>query len=477
MKARLQSITLMFIISINFLDAPSIFADSDLIPAVKSGLYYQMGGGNDVPLPAFYNTNTIPLDVDGDIGLGFNCGAFNPVASIKNSLNNIKNSALNIEHQVLDDATSAVTEFPLYELSRADPNLYNLITRAMAGAREDISVSTKSCEVMQSEIANGQDPYANWGQISLGNSWRQNIDTAETSGNGDINQARQQVSQDAGRSGVPWVNPDALSGTPGVSTHNAGGVNQPSIHIIRDTALSGYSVIENDNHTALSHSINNSGSSELTTVFPTAQNAASWITGAVGDEIITTYNGGPKNSQPGVGLYTDIENQTNQILPKLQTLVAGRTALTLTNLNAISPESMALSPEIIHTIQNQPKVIQGIVMNKLAQNIAAMIVINKARLAVRILQSGSRIPAIYANQAAQQNIQQAISWLQQDMQSILMFIKARQELMSNMLSTVLTAGQNQETDNTAVAVPKPATPDIEQGAVSNSSISDSLHIN
>ena len=477
MTARLPSITLILTLSINLITVSSAFADSGLIPAVKSGLYYQIGGGNDVPLPAFYNTSTIPLDVDGDVGLGFNCGAFNPVASIKNSLNNIKNSALNVEHQVLDDATSAITEFPLYELSRADPNLYNLITRAMAGAQEDIAVSTKSCEVMQSEIANGQDPYANWGQISLGNSWRQNIGTAETSGNGDINQARQQVSQDAGRSGVPWVNPDALSSTPRVSTHNAGGVNQPPIHIIRDTTLSGYSVIENNNHTALSHAMDNNGSSELTTVFPTAHSAASWITDVMGDEIITTYNGGPKNSQPGVGLYTDIENQTNQILPKLQALVTGSTPLTLSNLNAISPESMALSPEIIHTIQRQPKVIQGIITNKLAQNMAAMIVINKARLAIRILQSGSRVPAIYANQAAQQNIQQAISWLQQDMQSILMFIKARQELMSNMLSTVLSAGQAQETDNTAVAVPKPATPDMEQGAVSNASISTLPHIN
>jgi integrating conjugative element protein (TIGR03755 family) len=465
MKARLPWVTVIITTSISLITIPSVFAASGLIPAVKSGLYYQMGGGNDVPLPAFYNTSTIPLDVDGDVGLGFDCGAFNPVASIKNSLNNIKNSALNVEHQVLNDATSAITEFPLYELSRADPNLYNLITRAMAGAREDIAVSTKSCEVMQSEIASGQDPYANWGQISLGNSWKQTIGTAETSGNGDINQARQKVSQDAGRSGVPWVNPDALSSISGVSTHNAGGVNQPPIHIIHDTALSGYGVIENSNHTTLAHSIANHTHSELATVFPTAHSAADWITNVVGDEIITTYNNGSKNSQPGVGLYTDIEYQTKQIIPKLQALVIGNTPLTLDNLNAISPENMTLSPDIIRTIQRQPKVIQGIVINKLAQNIAAMMVINKARLAMRILQSGSRIPAIYANQAAQKNIQQAISWLQQDIQNILMFIKARQELMSNMLSTVLSAGQSQETDNTAVAVPKPQLPEMEHGAV------------
>src|ERR1700733_13138828 len=115
----------------------------NIIPGSNSGLYYQLGGGDDVPMPAFYDTNHLPLQASGDVGLGFDCGAFNPVTSITNTLNEIKSSGLAIERQVLQDATAAVTEFPLYELSRADPNLYNLISTAMAGAREDIAVSTK----------------------------------------------------------------------------------------------------------------------------------------------------------------------------------------------------------------------------------------------------------------------------------------------------------------------------------------------
>ena len=106
----------------------SVANAGELIPAVQSGLYYKMGGGNDVPLPAFYNTSYIPLNAESDVGLGFNCGAFNPAASLTNSLNQIKSSFLNVQQEVLSSATAAVTEFPLYELSRADPNLYNLIS-------------------------------------------------------------------------------------------------------------------------------------------------------------------------------------------------------------------------------------------------------------------------------------------------------------------------------------------------------------
>ena len=156
------------LIMFSFLSFSIAQADS-LIPAVESGFYYKLGGGQDIPLPAFYDTTFIPLDVDGNIGLGFNCGAFNPIMALTDSLNQIKSSIIAAKQQVIHDATGAVMEFPLYELSRSDPNLYNIITDAMAGAEQDLQISTKSCEVMQSDIANGSDPYAHWGQISLGN--------------------------------------------------------------------------------------------------------------------------------------------------------------------------------------------------------------------------------------------------------------------------------------------------------------------
>jgi integrating conjugative element protein (TIGR03755 family) len=470
MKTTFMPLALAVGITVGASFSSSAYADtSGLIPAVKSGLYYQMGGGDDIPLPAFYDTSYIPLNANSDVGLGFDCGAFNPIAAITNSLNEIKLSALNAEKQVLQNATAAVTEFPLYELSRSDPNLYNLITNAMASAQEDISISTKSCEVMQSQIAAGQNPYAHWGQIALGNRWQQEIGTAEISGNGDINQARHDVSQDAGKSGVPWVDPDSTTSMSSGQTYYAGGQNQSPIRIVHDSAMAGYAVIVNDSSAQASqeHVFSDDTQSALSKAFPTAKDAADWITNVVGDETITTYNKGQKSSQPGVGLYADIQYQTQQILPKLQVLVTGATPLSPQNLRSVSPQGMALSPEMFRSIQGQSKVIQGIVINKLAQNIAAMTVINKARLAMRILQSGGRIPAVYANKAAQQNIQHSIALLQQDVQNILMFVKARQTLMSNMLSTVLQAGNSQEAQNTAVAMPKPNAPIINHGAISD----------
>ncbi len=232
--------------------------------------------------------------------------------------------------------------------------------------------------------------------------------------------------------------------------------------------MAGYNVIVNDglSHQDQSHSFSDAPS-EISTVFPTAQLAADWTTAVVGDEVMTTYNGGDKSSQPGTGLYTDIQTQTTNLSPKLQALVTGAMPISVESLQAVSVEGLALSPQIIRDIQTQSPVIQGIMTSKLAQNMAAMTVMNKARLAIQLLQSGSRIPAIYSNKAAQEIIQQAMDRLQQDVQAMLLFVNARQTLLSNMLSTVNEAGQSQKTQNTAISMPKPNTAIMEQGAIAD----------
>jgi integrating conjugative element protein (TIGR03755 family) len=438
---------------------------NELIPDAESALYYKSGGGEDVPLPAFYETSYLPLNVEANVGLGFNCGAFNPAASLTNSLNQIKSSFLAVKEQVLSNATGAVTEFPLYELSRVDPNLYNFITDAMGGAREDMAISTKSCEVIQSEIASGEDPYAHWGEVSLGNQWKAEMSDSSLSGNGDINEAQDKISKDAGKSGVPWVNPNqSMQST--VGTYYAGGINQTPIHVIHDTAMAGYQVLINKDSPSLEHRFHDfDESSELQKIWSTPELAATWMTNSVGDQIFTTYNGGPKSSQPGTGLYTDIQTETTRLIPLLQALVKGETEITVENLQAVSVEGMALSPDMIHSLQHQSPVTQTIMINKLAQNLGAMNVMNEVRLGIEILQAGSKIPAIYGNQAAQAIIENAIQSLKQEVQDILMFVQARQTLVSNMLSTILQANASQTQQNTAIAMPTSNGAAMEQGAV------------
>ncbi len=172
---------------------------ADLIPAGNSSLYYKMGGGQPVPIPAYSGAQSVPLQVEGSVGLGYNCGVFNPASSITNSLNGIQNSFQNIQQNVIYNATAAITQFPLYAISRADPSLYNLINNGLFGAPEDLNISTKTCQQTQSEITSGQNPYSDWATVSMGNDWKhhmslagnRNLKAVQIDNNSDINQVKQ----------------------------------------------------------------------------------------------------------------------------------------------------------------------------------------------------------------------------------------------------------------------------------------------
>jgi integrating conjugative element protein (TIGR03755 family) len=406
-----------------------------------------------VPLPAFYDTKYYSIKAEGEIGLGFDCGAFNPTISLKNSLNQIKSSFIAVENQVLSGAKAAIAELPLYMISRADPSLYNLITNAIAGVQKSIALSTQSCEAMQSQIANGQNPYAHWAAISLGDTWRKEIGTASLSGEGDITQVSEKVGKDAGQSGVPWVSSE-LSGVFG-SAH-AGGVNQPPIHIIRDTVVAGFNVIERGSL---------GEPSDLAQTWKSASEAADWIVRIVGEQTVTTFDAGEKSSTPGVGLYTEIDKEAKKLQIKLQHLVRGEIALNVANLSEISASSISITREMIQNINSQQPVIQSILINKLSQNIAALNVIDKARLAVQLLQTGANIPAIYSNKAAQRTIKSAQQKLESDLSDMMLFLNAKNQLATRLMGTIAQESAKSIYANTSVPFSNHQNEMLQEGAL------------
>lgn len=436
-----------------------------VIPPNSSDFYYEIGGGQDVPLPAFYNKSYLPINAEANIGLGMNCGAFNPQLSLANSLNQIASSGVAMRNKVISSAQAAITELPLYTVSRADPSLYNLLTNALMGAQKDVELSTKSCEVMQSQIAAGQDPYAHWMSLSMGNQWQQEIGTASLSGAGDINVAKEAVDEDSGRSGVPWVaasNHQSNATQVVTQSVHAGGENQPPIHVIYDTVIAGYSVVQA--RTGASAGFHDADS-QLNAVWPSSTQAAEWVVHVVGDQTITTFNGGEKSSTAGVGLYTEIASSAKELQTKLETLVSGETPPTLENLSAISAAGIAVTPETLQAVQSQSPVMQAVLIQKLAQNLAALQVIDKARLGMRLLQAGSRVPVIYRNAAAQTIITDSHDALKNDIADLMLFLQAKNQLASQLMGTLVQANQSQHAQASALDIPAPSSPLLFDGAV------------
>ncbi len=448
--------------------------NNPLIPGGSDSFYYQLGGGKAIPVPAFIDQQTVPLGADGNLSLGYNCGVFDPKASIINSLNNIKDSFLNIEQTVIQNATAAVLEFPMYEISRANPDLYNMLNNGIAGARKDLSISTKSCQVMQNDLSQGKNPYHDWSKISLGDDWKyymganssNSFSSSQLASSGvdssDINQVKNQVAKDNGDKGVPWVN-GTNTGRGGLY---AGGKGQPAILVFYDTAIAGYNVIVGDSraYNDTSAPAKNDKNARLVNTWSSPAKAADWITRVLGDVKVTTYSSGDKSSSPGVGLLPEIQSITTALEPKIASLVSGTTSMSLDNLRAVSAPSVMLNKAVIEYIRRLTAIERSIYVSKVSQIIATARIKDNAQLALQLLESGAQVPEVFANKAAQDDINSGIKRLNDQLQQILFNVKMNQ-VVANPIAALIQKIQAKQMSTASIKAEKKSEPAMSRGAI------------
>ncbi|MCD6047022.1 MAG: hypothetical protein K0S08_669 [Gammaproteobacteria bacterium] len=439
----------------------SISAMAELVPqgAGDNSLYYKIGGGSNYILPPVQSSNSIILNTDADLGAGYSCGAFNPMSSIKNVFNNFKNSADNIEQSTITNMQASIAEIPAYMLAQADQNLYNMINNTLLGAHNQIDVSTKSCQVVKQEIAAGKNPYKDWGTIAVDNQWKKHL-SLTSQGEEDINDAKKDIDQHSGDDGVPWAQ--------GIKTSDgtfAGGKGQPVIHVVADTTKAGYNALLNRDITSDAPAPKNSENIALVNAFPTPQSAQAWVTNVVGDQNVTTCttDSSCQSAQGGVagrGLLPllstcDAGNQNfcaENIRQNLAKLVTNQSSMTNENLAAVSADGVMISPQVIRSIQSMDTTQQGIIVNKLAQEVATQKVIDTALLARNILQTGAQVPVVASNKPAQVIVEQSIHALDNDIQSLSFESQIKKQMTSDTLSNILAYQQNMQ--QAAVSIPK-----------------------
>lgn len=427
-------------------------AITDMFPSSNqnSELYYQMGGGRSVPVPPVNNSVTAPIDVQGNIGLGFSCGKFSPVNTITNSLNNFKDSVQNVPGSIVSRATSSITSFPMYKLAQADPKLYNILNNNVIGAHNQFSLNMKSCEEMQSEALKGHDPYDGFITVSRNN----NMKHLMSFGDGDLNKAMSNVNQNQGDNGVPWATPGQSLGA------SAGGEGQKPIMVINDTAIAGYNVLLGRNATDTSTPDHSHDEQNLLNYWQKPQDAAQWIVAVVGDQKVTTCTSKhcQKDSSPGVGLLPYVQHASTQISQTLAQLVSGQLPTTKDHLLAVSAPGQVVSGSLIRNIRQMSHNAQGNTVATLAQNIATTRVINEALLAINVLQTGSEVPNIHAVGPAQKVITHKIKQLQSDIDHIMYSVNIRRKLNSNVMSHIMqyTKAKNNQAAGISQVGTKPA---------------------
>jgi integrating conjugative element protein (TIGR03755 family) len=449
-----------------------VFA-SNVIPVGgdNNRFYYKIGGGSDFRLPPVSDTETVRLSTNTNLGIGYSCSEFNPALSITNTINDLKDSVDNLQQSVVSNATGSVIMMPMYLLASKNPALYNLINNGILSAREKLALSTKSCETVHNQISNGQNPYQDWATIAVNDQWKKKLSLA-ASGDADINQAKKEIDDHSGEDGVPWV-------TGKNSNYHAGGKNngQPPIQVVSDTMKAGYNVMLNRSDLEDdSVPVKTDSNGELTRFFPRPSAAATWITSVVGDQVITTCNDDSCKKQQGslvgqgllpwvTSCKKDNTNCVTTVRDNLGKLVTGANAVTKDNLEQVSADGIAISPDVISAIHAMEPTQQGIIVNKLAQEIAVQRVIDKALMARNILTTGAQVPAIAANHPAQVVIDQAKIHLDDDIRSLAFERQVRKEMMSGTLSEIMNFSNQQQRNAANVASVQSYQPMMDNGAL------------
>ena len=438
----------------------------------NNNFYYRVGGGSDFVLPPVSDTTTIRLDSDADLGMGNSCSAFNPALSIRNSINDLKDSIDNLEQSIVASASGSLVQLPMYFLAQANPTAYNLLNNALLSAHKQLDISIKSCEVIKDQIANGQNPYQDWGTISVNDQWKRHL-TFVSSGSEDINQTKKAIDIHKGEDGLPWVQGKKEND----SGIHAGGKGQPPVHVISDTVKAGYNTLLNRDLQSEENAPDTVSNTALRQYFSNPKAAMSWITNVVGDQIITTCNDDTcKKSQGslvGHGLLpwvtscqSNKENCVDTIRNELSQLVTGNEAITKENLEKVSADGIVISPDVIASIRGMDATQQIMIINKLSQEVAMQRAIDKAFVAKNILSTGSQVPVIASNHPAQLIIQQAITNLDNDIRSLAFEGETRKQLMSSTLSEVMKYGNQQEQNAMRVSPAAPSATLMENGAIS-----------
>ena len=389
-------------------------------PTEDSLWYYEIGGAEPVSPPANSEVVSVTLGGSAQLGLGYSCGKFDPVAAVSNTLNDIRTGADNMMNAMTAAASAAIAALPALILQRANPGLYDLFQNALLKAEETLELATKTCEQMEAEIAAGKNPYADLITLSKGNDWKFQMGV----GGNDAVIAKEAVESANGDNGVPW-----LGG-------QAGGTGQPVLRFTGDIVQAGYNIHMNRPITALSP-VPSANLTRLSEIWNTPAAAKDWVVDVVGENIVTTCDTCRKDAIPGTGLLPKLFVESSDVTLELQDLVSGVTSPSLDNLEKVTAPGVAITRQVIEAIREMPATEQGLIIGRLVAEVSQARIVEKALYARRLLLSGRQVPEVYATEVAREHADIAIAELDREIESLLFETRVRREVVSETVVILL----------------------------------------
>lgn len=395
--------------------------------------YYEIGGAQPVSAPANPSVTSVSVGGNARLGLGYSCMKLDPVTAVENTLNEVKDGVENMLNAMTQAATGAIASLPAIILQRANPGLYDLFQNALVRAEYKVDLATKSCEQIEAAIGNNKNPYEDLIVLSKGNDWKVQMGI---SGNDPVT-AQEAVESSNGSNGLPWIG------------GQAGGNDQNPIALTGDIVKAGFN-IELNRSPSSQGPVSYDASRRITQVWNSPDDVANWTVKVVGEHEVTTCEDCSKSSTPGHGLGPVLETEEANVSNELNTIVNSSSPPSLMNLTKVSAPGIAITRQVVESVQTLPRTERHIVVERLATEIAVARTVEKAFLARRTLKSGGQLPEVHANLVAKEHVEQIIRDLDSEIERLVFENRIRKELVSDTVQKLLIRNKNRHNESLSV---------------------------
>ena len=371
-------------------------------------IYYDIGGGRAVQ-DAITQNQLVTLDASVYAGAKYSCGLLDLDENVKQLLDNFKDGVDDLVDAMVFSAEAAVASLPAYILQRANPGLYELFQNALWRYEEQARIAFRNCQEAERLIAQGKNPYKDWVVIAEGTEWGRQAEAGAPATEADA-----EVYASARRNGLPWK-----------SGNNCGGEGQAVCRVVADSVTAGYEFLHSDDE------------SLLALHFADSEQAAAWAVDVLGDLMIRLSGEGQPAQIPGRGLTPLVKANEEALLETLSTMVVERSQRNTDNFELIAAPGVALTNSVLDAIAALSPSQRATVTARLASEIAAAQIIDKALVVRRLIRAGAREANIAATPAAAHLVNVVIPELDEEIEALAFENEIRQQFVSETAKAVL----------------------------------------
>ncbi|HFD80642.1 MAG TPA: hypothetical protein ENK05_09670 [Gammaproteobacteria bacterium] len=428
---------------------PARALDEPAMPSNAGPLYYLLGGGQPLPRPAS-NFTTTRITANLRAGVGYTCGQFNFQQNLQQMVNQFTSRVRQLPGQLTGAVQAAIFALPGYLLNRANPSLYNVLTKTLDESANLFRLGVKSCQQIEQDVRQNRDPYKNLVTASIADRWNVNA------GSGDltVDLAREDTMENAADDGIVLADGNRY-----------GGSGQPVAAINENVAIVGYNILLGRALDDRNAPTGDAAESTLARMWPTPQDAADWIADVAGSYTADLTEDGDATARAGRGLRPQVESLTTTLRAALEKAVNEDDFDDLRENITV----MQIGSNIVRTIRDASPFDAAIMMDRLSMELAVAELQNRTLTAERLLYAGLASPYLVqstAQTAVNDRIrQQTLPQLRAALDSIRSDLELRQQTLARTTQVILDYRASKAAATAAPGIPQPNTNPVTDGNV------------